>query len=74
MPFIKRQDVAPELRAKHDKEWRAKLKQALTNPTLTAEDRRHVQAQLDEVGKPKTYRADSPPRPGAVSFEKEKKA
>ena len=71
MPFIKRQDVDPELRSKHDKDWRVKLRLALTNPAMTVEERRHVQMQLDEVGKPKTYRVESPPRPGAISFKEE---
>jgi hypothetical protein len=72
MPFLKRQDIDLALRAKHDKEWKTKLKQALINPALTAEERRHIQEQLDMVGKPKVYRADTPPKLGAISFTEEK--
>ena len=39
---MKRQDIDPALRSKHEKDWKAKLKQALVNPSLTTEERRHI--------------------------------
>lgn len=68
MPFLKRQDIDPALRSKHEKDWKAKLKQALVNPSLMTEERRHIQDELEAVGKPKVYRADAPIKPGAISF------
>ena len=69
MPFICREDVDLDLRQRFNGAHKAKLRQSLLDPGLTAEQQKNIRAQLDQIGKPKTYRADSLPRPGAISFE-----
>jgi len=68
MPFIRRQDVDPVVRQRFEETHKASLRAALLNPTLTEEQRNGIKTQLDTVGRPKVYRADSPPRPGAIAF------
>ena len=68
MPVILRKDIAPEIRGKHDAAHRAQLWAALGNPGLTEQQRAHIRKQLDNLGKPKLYSADTPPKPGAIAF------
>jgi len=65
MPFVSREDIDLDVRAKYDKRYKAQLREALHNPGLTAEQRKHLQAQIRQVGQPKVYSADSAPKPGA---------
>ena len=68
MPFLLREQVSPEIRKPYEGAYKGQLRQALTNPGLSVEQRERIKTQLAEVGKPKVYRADSPPKPGAISF------
>lgn len=69
MPFVSREDIPADVRAAHEKRYKMQLKEALLNPGLTAAQRDHLRAQIRAVGQPKVYSADSPPKPGAVSFQ-----
>jgi len=69
MPFIRRDQISSEVRKPYEGTYKTQLRQALTNPGLTAEQRKCIKDQLAEVGKPKVYRADTPPKPGAISFQ-----
>lgn len=66
MPFIKRQDVDVKIRKPYDEAHRKQLRQALLNPALTAEQRKHLQSQIASVGQQKEYDPNSPPKLGAV--------
>lgn len=70
MPFIAREEIDPDLRAKHDSRYKAQLRKALHNAGLSAEARAHLHKQVQAVGKPKVYKADTPPKLGALSFPK----
>jgi len=67
MPFIRRQDIDPELLAVHDREHKATLRKGLLNPGLSAEQRQRIREELALVGMPRIYSKDRPPRPGAIS-------
>ena len=69
MPFICRDKINPAVRKPYEGAYKGQLRQALTNPGLTAEQRKRIKDQLAEVGQPKVYRVDTPPKPGAISFE-----
>jgi hypothetical protein len=69
MPFIRREDVDLSLRQRFEGVHKAKLRQSLLDPGLTAEQQKNIRAQLEQIGKLKVYRADSPHRPGAISFD-----
>jgi hypothetical protein len=68
MPFIRRQDIDPEMRARHDKKAKARLREALLNPGLMAEQRTSIRQELALIGPSRIYDAERPPRPGAISF------
>ena len=70
MPFISRHQIDPEIREKFDKRYKAQLKEALLTPGLSASQRAHLRNQIRSLGQSKTYLADSPPKPGAISFQK----
>ena len=66
MPFFNRQKIAPELRRQYETQYRNQLRQALTDPTITAERRQAIREQLAMIGRPKVYDPDSSPKPDAV--------
>ncbi len=68
MPFIRRQDIDPEMRALHDKKAKSRLREALLNPGLSAEQRRSIREELAMLGPARIYDAGRPARPGAISF------
>lgn len=68
MPFISRDQIAPSIRKPHEAEYRQKLREALLDPTLTDEQANRLRSELENIGKPKVYRADSPPPPGAIDI------
>lgn len=68
MPFLSQRQIAENLRSKAEKDYKAQLRSALLNPTLSAEQRRDLQARLARVGQPRIYDADSPPVPGAIQL------
>lgn len=70
MPFLRREDIDPELRAKHDARYKRQMKEALLTPGLTASQREHLREQIRGVGQSKVYSADSSPKPGAISFQR----
>jgi hypothetical protein len=70
VPFLSRQEISPELRAKYEGRYKAQLREALHNPNLSAEAREHLRQQVKAVGEAKVYTADAPPKPGALSFPK----
>jgi hypothetical protein len=69
MPFIRRPDIDPEIRAIHDKKTKANLRAALLNPGLSAEQSARIRQELAMLGPARIYDADRPHRPGAISFE-----
>ena len=69
MPFIQSIAISSELRKQHESAYKAQLRQALTNPGLSAEQYKRIKDQIVEIGKSKVYRVDSPPKPGAISFQ-----
>jgi hypothetical protein len=71
MPFLSRENVPLAIRRKHEDAYKNRLRQSLLDPSLSAEQRKQVKRELDGVGKPKEYRADTPPPPGAISFVSE---
>lgn len=68
MPVIKRENIDRSIRAPHEKMYKAQLKKALHDPMLTPADQEHLKEQLATIGKPKVYRKDSPPKPGAIEL------
>jgi len=66
MPILSRHGIDPDIRGPYERQYKAQLRQALSNPGLTAEQRGRIKAELDQVGKPRVYDADSPPVPGAI--------
>jgi len=70
MPFITQRDLALAQRAQAEKDYKSKLRAALLQPGLTAEQRRDIQIKLGQVGQPKVYDAKSPPPPGAIQLPK----
>tara|TARA_Y100000310_G_scaffold345479_2_gene465472 strand:- start:4448 stop:4669 length:222 start_codon:yes stop_codon:yes gene_type:complete len=68
MPFIRRQDIDPDIRAVHDKKAKSRLREALLNPGLSSEQRLSIQQELALLGPARIYDAERPARPGAVSF------
>jgi len=69
VPFIRRHEIKSSVRKPHEGAYKGQLRQALTNPGLSAEQRERIKSQLAEVGQAKVYRVDTPPKPGAISFE-----
>lgn len=68
MPFLSKDQIDPHLRKKHEDALRERLRQSLLNPGLTAEQRLAIRQQLESIGQPKVYDANSPALPGAISF------
>jgi len=68
MPVVSRQDIPDEVRARYEGRYKTQLKEALLSPGLTAGQREHLREQIRNLGKPKTYRADSPPKAGAIAL------
>lgn len=68
MPFLTQRDLALSLRTKAEKDYKAQLRAALLNPTLTREQRSEIQAKLSLVGQPRVYDAKSLPVPGAIEL------
>lgn len=66
MPFISQRQIATDLRAQAEKDYRKQLRAALLTPGLSAEQRQSIQAQLLQLGQPKVYDRNSPPVPGAI--------
>ena len=64
--FISRQQIPLKVRRLHVERYKKELRQALLNPALTDEQREYIRKRLTEVGKPKQYRSDAPPPPGAI--------
>jgi len=65
MHHVKQSDIAVELRRPHIREARHKLQEALRYATEPAQ-RRFLQHQLDNLGKPRTYSSDDPLPPNAI--------
>jgi len=61
-----REQIDPVLRRKYEAQYKARLREALLAPGLTAEQQRRIRSELAAVGKPKDYRSETPPRPGAI--------
>jgi hypothetical protein len=68
MPFVRRRDAALEARQVAEKKYRGQLRQALSNPGLSAEQRKLLRHKLEMVGKPRVYDAKSPPPPEAIEL------
>ena len=68
MPFLCREKIKPAIRKPYEDAYKEELRRALLAPGLTAEQRKSIKEQLAGVGRPRDYRADTPPKPGAVSF------
>ena len=66
--FLARNDIPAKIRQEGDKRYKAEIRQALRSPALTANHRTELRSRLQQVGQPRIYDADSPPRPGAIEF------
>ena len=64
--FISRQQIPLKVRRLHAERYKRDLRKALLNPSLSEEQRGYIKQRIGEVDKPKQYRADSPPPPGAI--------
>lgn len=71
MPFIRREDIDPKLLSSADQAYREQLRVALSSPGLPGDQREALRRQLQQVGKPRVYDANSPPLPGAIQFGSE---
>lgn len=69
MPFLRRQDIDPKIRARFERAVKAQLRQSLMNPVLTPEHREVLKQRLAQVDQPKVYSRTSPPPVGAISFD-----
>jgi len=68
MPFVSSRDIALNVRRQAEKDYKAQLRQALTNPALTPEQRADIKRRLAQVGGERVYDANSPTPPGAIEF------
>ena len=68
MPFIRRKDIDPDLRASSDKKAKGRLRESLLNPGLSSDQRTQIRQELALLGPERIYDADRPARPGAISF------
>lgn len=68
MPVLSRRNISRKTRGPHEQEYRQKLRESLLDSTLTDTQRKRVKQQLDSIDKPKKYRADDPPPPGALEI------
>jgi hypothetical protein len=68
MPFVSRRDLALSAQKAADRKHREQLRQALSTPGLTLEQRRDLERRLGQVGQPRVYDAASPPPPGAIKL------
>lgn len=70
MPFVQRRHISHEIRCEMDRKLRNRLREALLNPALTAEQRVLIKEELTMLENGgRIYDANRPPRPGAVSFD-----
>ena len=67
MPIITRERIHPDIRAPHEARYKAKLRRALSDPTLTEDQHRALRLEIRSIGRPKVYSKDAPPKPGAIS-------
>ncbi len=68
--WLKAEDIPMIQRAPHIKRYQAQLREALSNPALTGEQRAEVRAKLRSLGKPPIYGASpvsEPEAPTSVS-------
>ena len=70
MPFLAREQIDPDLRAKYEGRYKAQLREALHAPGLSAAAREHVRAQIRALGQAKVYSADAAPKAGAMALPK----
>jgi len=68
MPFLSRREVALDARRSSEKEYKQQLRRALSDPSLTTQQRADIKSRLGQVGKPRIYSASSPPPPGAITL------
>ena len=69
MPFVHQEQISSTVRSKYETALKEQLRQALLAPGLTSDQRKAIKEQLNNLGQPKVYRAGSPPKPGAISFD-----
>lgn len=72
MPFLSREQIDPSLRSQGEGSYRAQLRQMLSNPTLSPEQRAALKRRIAEVGQARFYDANSPPPVGAISVASNK--
>jgi len=65
--FLKAEDIPMKQRRPHLSRWRSQLRDALTNPALTDEQRAEIKRKLDNLGKPKPYAALAAARQTAMT-------
>lgn len=70
MPFVQRRHISPDIRHEMDRKLKNRLREALLNPALTAEQRELIKQELTMLENGgRVYDANRPPRPGAISFD-----
>ena len=68
MPVISQSDIDENIRLPHLDLYRQKLRQELLNPGLNSEQVLRIREKLENAGKQKEYKKDSPPLPGAIEI------
>jgi len=58
--------ISEELRRPYVQQYRRKLREHARQPGLTPDERKRVARMLAGLDKPKQYRPDEPPQPGAI--------
>lgn len=66
MKHVSQQMISVEVRRPYLRKHRRRLQKALSSPGLSADQRRVLERDLRNVGDPKVYDADDPPRSGAL--------
>ena len=66
MPVLSRQDIPASVRHPHEEAYRKQLRESLLDPSLSDGQVQRIKQALAGIGKPKEYRADDLPPPGAI--------
>lgn len=66
MKHLSQQMISMGLRRPHLKRRRRRLHNTLASPSLSSDQRRVLERELEGLGGPKVYDADDPPRPGSL--------
>lgn len=66
MKHLSQQMIGMDLRGPQIQRARRRLQREMQRPALSAEQRERLNHYLENLGKPKVYSFDEPPKPGAL--------